>query len=40
MNQIRIPIPELRNTLQAKLEDEDFFVLPAGGQVWKEEKRG
>ncbi|MFC1933403.1 glycine--tRNA ligase [Chloroflexota bacterium] len=38
MNQIRIPIAELRNTLQAKLEGEDFFVLPAGGQVWKVEK--
>ncbi|MFC2051415.1 glycine--tRNA ligase [Chloroflexota bacterium] len=36
MNQIRVPIAELKNTLQAKLDGEDFFVLPAGGQVWKE----
>ena len=36
MNQIRIPISELRNTLQAKLEGEDLFVLPPGGQIWKE----
>jgi len=38
MNQIRVPISELRNTLQAKLAGEDLFVLPPGGQVWKEEK--
>jgi glycyl-tRNA synthetase len=36
MNQIRIPISELRNSLQAKLEGEDLFVLPPGGQIWKE----
>ena len=36
MNQIRLPISELRNTLQAKLGGEDLFVLPPGGQVWKE----
>jgi len=36
MNQIRIPIAELRNSLQAKLEGEDLFVLPPGGQIWKE----
>ncbi|MFC2007585.1 glycine--tRNA ligase [Chloroflexota bacterium] len=35
MNQIRIPIAELRNTLLAKLAGEDFFVLPPGGQIWK-----
>ncbi|MFC1989250.1 glycine--tRNA ligase [Chloroflexota bacterium] len=35
MNQIRVPIVELKNTLQSKLEGEDFFVLPAGGQIWK-----
>ncbi len=43
MNQIRVPISELRNTLQAKLAGEDLFVLPEGGQVWKverEEKSG
>jgi len=36
MNQIRVPISELKNTLQAKLEGEDLFVLPPGGQIWKE----
>ncbi len=40
MNQIRVPIGELRNTLQAKLEGEDLFVLPPGGQIWKEENKG
>ncbi len=35
MNQIRVPIGELRNTLQAKLAGEDLFVLPPGGQIWK-----
>ena len=35
MNQIRIPIAELKKTLQAKLAGEDLFVLPPGGQVWK-----
>ncbi|MBI3930952.1 MAG: glycine--tRNA ligase [Chloroflexi bacterium] len=39
MNQIRVPIPELQKTLTAKLAGEDLFVLPPGGQVWKEEKR-
>ena len=36
LNQIRVPISELRATLQAKLEGEDLFVLPPGGSVWKE----
>ncbi len=36
MNQIRIPIAELRQTLQAKLSGEDLFVLPPGGKIWKE----
>jgi glycyl-tRNA synthetase len=40
MNQIRVPIAELSNTLQAKLEGEDLFVLPPGGQIWKEETKG
>jgi len=40
MNQIRVPIAELKNTLQAKLEGEDLFVLPPGGQIWKEETKG
>jgi len=38
MNQIRVPIPALRDTLQAKLAGEDLFVLPEGGQIWKEER--
>jgi len=38
MNQIRVPIAELKNTLQAKLNGEDLFVLPPGGEVWKVEK--
>jgi glycyl-tRNA synthetase len=37
MNQIRVPIPALPATLRAKLAGEDLFVLPEGGQVWKEE---
>ena len=37
MNQIRVPIPVLRDTLQAKLAGEDLFVLPEGGQIWKQE---
>jgi len=43
MNQIRVPIAELKTTLAAKLEGEDLFVLPPGGQIWKverEEKSG
>ncbi|MFC2041042.1 glycine--tRNA ligase [Chloroflexota bacterium] len=36
MNQIRVPIAELKTTLQSKLDGEDFFVLPEGGQIWKE----
>ncbi len=40
MNQIRIPIAVLKQTLTAKLAGEDLFILPPGGQVWKEEKRG
>ena len=40
MNQIRIPIPTLKDTLQAKLTGEDLFVLPEGGQIWKQESGG
>jgi len=40
MNQIRIPAAVLKDTLQAKLEGEDLFVLPPGGQIWLEEKKG
>ncbi len=36
MNQIRVPISQLKNTLRAKLAGEDLFVLPPGGSVWKE----
>ena len=38
MNQIRLPIAELKTTLQAKLEGEPFFALPPGGKIWKEER--
>jgi len=40
MNQIRIPIAELKNSLTAKLNGEPLFVLPPGGQIWKEENKG
>ena len=42
LNQIRIPISELKATIQAKLAGEDLFVLPPDGQIWKrgEEKGG
>ena len=33
MNQIRIPISELKKTLEAKLAGEDILVLPPGGEV-------
>ena len=36
MKQIRVPIAELKKTLQAKLKGEDLFVLPPSGQIWKE----
>ena len=37
MNQIRVPISTQRDTLQAKLAGEDLFILPEGGQIWKQE---
>ena len=37
MNQIRVPIATLKETLAAKLAGEDLFVLPEGGHIWKEE---
>jgi len=40
MNQIRLPRAELKRTLAAKLEGEDLFVLPPGGQIWKEGGNG
>jgi glycyl-tRNA synthetase len=40
MNQIRVPIPTLKNTLLSKLAGEDLFVLPEGGnKVEKEDKK-
>jgi glycyl-tRNA synthetase len=39
MNQIRIPIKELKTTLAAKLGGEDLFILPPGGKIWKVEKK-
>ena len=36
LNQIRVPISELKATLQAKLGGEPLFVLPPGGKIWKE----
>lgn len=32
MNQIRVPVATLKNTLLAKLSGEDFLVLPVGGK--------
>jgi glycyl-tRNA synthetase len=40
MNQIRVSIPSLKNTLLAKLAGEDLFVLPEGGKIWKQENGG
>jgi len=39
MNQIRLPVEELQETLTAKLAGEDLFVLPPGGTVWLEETK-
>ena len=36
MNQIRVPISELKNTLAAKLAGEELFVLPPSGQILQE----
>ncbi len=38
MNQIRVPISELKATLAAKLKGESLFVLPPGGKIWKVER--
>ena len=35
MNQIRLPLAELRNTIAAKLAGEEFMKVPAGGKVWR-----
>jgi glycyl-tRNA synthetase len=37
MNQIRIPISELKKALEAKFAGEDFLVVPQGGEVWNPE---
>ncbi|UCG10861.1 MAG: glycine--tRNA ligase [Dehalococcoidia bacterium] len=36
LDQIRVPISELRTTLAAKLSGESLFVLPPGGSIWKQ----
>jgi glycyl-tRNA synthetase len=38
MNQIRVPVTALKDTLVAKLAGEDLFVLPEGGKIWKQER--
>ncbi|HUV55921.1 MAG TPA: His/Gly/Thr/Pro-type tRNA ligase C-terminal domain-containing protein, partial [Dehalococcoidales bacterium] len=38
MNQIRVPLSELKTALAAKLSGEDLLVLPPGGKIWKIEK--
>jgi glycyl-tRNA synthetase len=40
MNQIRVPVAALKDTLLAKLAGEDLFVLPEGGKIWKQESGG
>ncbi len=39
MNQIRVPIEVLRETLAAKLSGEPLFTLPPGSKIWKEERK-
>ena len=36
MGQIRVPVDGLSAVLTAKLAGEDIFVLPPGGEVWKD----
>ena len=38
MGQIRIPVIELKKTLEAKIAGEDFLILPPGSEVVKNEK--
>jgi glycyl-tRNA synthetase len=40
MNQIRVPVAVLKDTLLAKLSGEDLFILPEGGKIWKQEGSG
>jgi glycyl-tRNA synthetase len=40
MNQIRVPVATLKNTLMAKLSGEDLFILPEGGKIWKQGSGG
>jgi glycyl-tRNA synthetase len=35
LRQIRVPLAELVPTLKRKLKGEEFYLLPAGGRVWK-----
>ena len=37
MNQIRVPVAVLKETMAAKLDGEDFLKVPEGGKVWKVE---
>ena len=37
MNQIRIPISELKKALEAKFTGENFLVVSQGGEVWNPE---
>jgi glycyl-tRNA synthetase len=34
MKQIRVPVAELKNSLEAKLAGEPLEVLPPGGSYW------
>ncbi|MDD5126566.1 MAG: glycine--tRNA ligase [Dehalococcoidales bacterium] len=36
MNQIRVPVAVLRDTMTKKLGGENILVLPEGGEVWKQ----
>jgi len=40
MNQIRLPLAELRNTVAAKLAGEEFMKVPPGGKVWRSGEGG
>jgi len=35
MDQIRVPLQALKDTLQSKLDGDDFLAVPPGGKVWK-----
>jgi glycyl-tRNA synthetase len=40
MNQIRVPVAALKNTLLAKLAGEDIMVLPEGGKLVEKKQGG